>query len=318
MKALLNDRRSALLVLIALAMIGMSVASPFFLRADNLLELTQYSAVIGLLALGQSLVMLGGGAGIDLSVGSTLSLSSVFFGILAVGFEFNPWVAAVATLVFGACLGLINGLLVNQVRIPPLIATLGTLYLYGSLALVLSNGLDQNGFDRDGFSALSQTVILGVPTQVVVVLVPSFILVSLILYNTKFGREIYEAGSNADAARLSGVNVPKVRTMLYMISGTCAGLGAVVTASWLLNAKSTAGVGMELQSITIAVLGGIVITGGVGRILNVFLAVLLIAILNSGMALAGIGTTYQIGLLGVVLILSMLIRGRTGAPVSVA
>lgn len=318
MSRFITDRRAALVVLIVVAFVVMSLISPYFLQVTNLLSMLQYSAVVGLLALGQTMVILGGGGGIDLSVGSTMSLSSVTFGLLAVNAGLSPWLAAVLAVAVGCLLGLVNGVIITALNLPPLIVTLGTLYLYASAALVLSNGVDINGFDRQGFSTIGQTSVLGVPFQVLIILVPAFLVAGLIMALSRFGRTVYEIGSSALAARLAGVAVKRTRVVLYVISGGLAGLGAVVSASWLLNAKSTAGTGMELQAITIAVLGGTVITGGIGRISGTFLALLLVAILNSGMLLAGVGSTVQIGLLGVMLILSMLVRapGRAGETVS--
>jgi len=307
---LAKDRRVVLLALIVVAFIAMSLISPYFLNTANLLTLLQYSAVIGVLALGQTLVILGGGGGIDLSIGSTLSLCSVTFGLLSVGGGMSPWLAALITLAVGAVLGLINGLFITLLRLPPLIVTLGTLYLYASAAMVLSNGVDINGFDRDGFSTIGQTSVAGIPFQVLLVLLPLFIVGAFVMHRTVFGRQVYATGSNADAAALAGVNVRRVRISLYMIASTLAAVGAIVTASWLLNARPAAGSGFELQAITIAVLGGTAITGGVGKLSGTFLALILVAILNSGMQLAGIGSTYQIGLLGLVLIVSMLVRSR--------
>lgn len=318
MNRIISDRRVALLMLVLFALFAMSLVSPYFLNVNNLLSLTQYSAVVGLLALGQAAVIIGGGGGIDLSVGSMMSLSSVIFGLLSVHAGLSPWVAAALTLLSGAVLGAVNGVLISGLNLPPLIVTLGTLYLYASLALVLSKGVDINGFDRDQFSMLGQTSIAGIPTQVLLILVPAFVMMNLVLGRTMFGREVYQIGSNPTAARLTGVDVKRTRLKLYVISGSFAALGAIVTASWLLNAKSTGGTGMELQSITIAVLGGVAITGGIGRVSAVFLALILVAILNSGMALAGVGSTYQVGLLGLVLIVSLLVRGRTGARLSVS
>ncbi|WP_430591375.1 ABC transporter permease [Humidisolicoccus flavus] len=309
--SLAKDRRVVLLLLIGVAVVAMSLLSPYFLNAGNLLSLLQYSAVIGLLALGQTLVILGGGGGIDLSIGSTLSLCSVTFGLLSVTVGMSPWVAALLTLGVGAILGLINGVLITALRLPPLIVTLGTLYLYASAAMVLSGGIDINGFDRDNFSMIGQTSVLGVPFQVLLVLIPIFLIGAFVMHKTVFGRQVYATGSNAHAASLAGVNVPRIRISLYMIASTLAAVGAIVTASWLLNARPAAGLGFELQAITIAVLGGTAITGGVGRLLGTFLALILVAILNSGMQLAGIGNSYQIGLLGLVLIISMLVRGRS-------
>ncbi|PRA81445.1 ABC transporter permease [Microbacterium sp. MYb66] len=302
-----SDRRVSLAVLIVIAVVVMSLLSPYFLRPDNLLSMTQYGAVLGLLALGQSIVILGGGGGIDLSVGSTMSLSGVVFGLLAVNVGLDPWVAALGAIAAGALLGGVNAALITLLRIPPLIATIATLYLFASAALVLTNGIDINGFDRSGFAFLGQSKIAGFPTQVILVLLPAYVIAAIVLSRTPTGRRIYETGNNAQAALLTGVNVRATRAGLYITSGALAGLAAVVNASWLLNAKAAAGAGMELQSITIAVLGGIVITGGIGRVSGTLLGLVLVVILNSGLQLAGVSNTWQIGLLGAVLIVSVLI-----------
>jgi ribose/xylose/arabinose/galactoside ABC-type transport system permease subunit len=307
---LFRDRRTVLVGLIIVAFIAMSLISPYFLRIGNLLTLVQYSAVIGVLALGQTLVILGGGGGVDLSIGSTMSLCSVVFGLLAVDGGLSPWVAALFALLAGAILGGINSFFITALKLPPLIVTLATLYLYASSANVLSNGNDINGFDRAGFSLLGQSSIVGIPFQVLLILIPLFLVVAFVMNRTVFGRQIYSTGSNAIAAELAGVNVRRIRVSLYVIAGVLAAVGSVITASWLLNAQPSSGTGDELQSITIAVLGGTAITGGVGKVSGTFLALILVAVLNSGMQLAGIGSTYQIGLLGAVLIISMVVRPR--------
>ena len=306
----MKDRRGALVGLIVLAVILMSILSPYFLQVNNLLTLMQYSAVVGVLALGQTMVILGGGGGIDLSIGSTMSLCSVVFGLLAAGAGLSPWLAALLALVAGVVLGAINGLLITLLDVPPLIVTLGTLYLYASAAQVTTGGTDISGFDREGFRTLGQTAIAGVPFQVLCILLPLGLLMVFVTRRTGFGRNVYAIGSNATSARLAGVSVPRTRVALYAIAGGSAGIGAIITASWLLNAKSTAGAGLELQAITIAVLGGTAITGGVGRISGVLLALVLVAVLNNGLQLAGVGATFQLGLLGAVLVISMLIRPR--------
>lgn len=308
----LTDRRLFLALLIVVVGAVMSLLSPYFLRPENLLSMTQYGAVLGLLALGQTLVILGGGGGIDLSIGSTMSLSTVVFGLVSVDLGLDPWLAAVVAIVAGGVLGGINAVLINVVRLPPLIATLGTLYLYGSLALVLSNGVDINGFDRSGFAYLGQSKVAGIPFQVLFVLIPIYILATIYMVRSRQGRQIYEVGNGAVTAALTGVSVRRVRASLYIFSGMLAGVAAVVNASWLLNAKPTAGFGMELQAITIAVLGGVVITGGVGTVLGTLLGLTLVVVLNSGLQYAGVSNTWQIGLLGAVLIGSVILNNLVG------
>lgn len=309
--SLMKDRRGALVLLIVLALIVMSISSPYFLQVPNLLTLMQYSAVVGILALGQTMVILGGGGGIDLSIGSTMSACSVVFGLLSAKAGLSPWLAALVALAAGLLLGAFNGLLITLLGLPPLIVTLGTWYLYASAAQVATGGVDVPGFDRDGFRAIGQTSVLGVPFQVLCILVPLGALMVFVTRRTGYGRTVYALGSSETASRLAGVPVNRTRISLYAIAGGTAAIGAIVTASWLLNAKSTAGSGFELQAITIAVLGGIAITGGVGRISGVLLALVLVGILSNGLQLADVGSTFQRGLLGAVLIVSMLVRPKS-------
>ncbi len=304
---LLRDRTALLLVLILVTSVVMSVISPYFLVLDNLLTMTQFGAVIGLLALGQTLVILGGGGGIDISVGATLSLCGVLMG-LSVGEGVNVWVAAGLALAAGLLLGALNGFAVTVVGIPALIATLGTLYLFGSAAQVLAGGTQVGGFDQAGFSFLGTGTVLGVPAQVLFVLLPAYALAAWVMRRSLFGRRVYEVGNNGQASRLVGSSPARTRFVLYCVSGLLAGLGAVVTNSWLLVARPGAGEGFELQSITIAVLGGTYIFGGRGRVSGTLLAVLLIVILGSGLQLAGVDPSWQGGVLGIVLVLAVVLN----------
>jgi ribose/xylose/arabinose/galactoside ABC-type transport system permease subunit len=310
---LVKDRRIVLFIIIIFSLVLMSFISPYFLNSANLLSLLRYSTVVGLIALAQTPIILGGGGGIDLSVGSSLSLSSVVFGLLSTRIGLDPWLAALFTLLISLLFGLFNGLLITIIQVPPLIVTLGSMYLFSSAAMVLSGGKDLNGFDSHHFAFLGQGLFLGVPSQVFFVLIPIFIIFSYVMKRSIFGRHVYAIGSSAEAARLAGINVTKIKISLYVLSSFLASIGAIVTASWLLNARPTAGSELLLPSITIAVLGGIVITGGVGTVFGTFLALLLVAILNSGMQLAGINSTFQIGLLGIVLLFSILIRSKDQA-----
>jgi len=304
---LLRDRTALLVVLILVTSVVMSVISPYFLVLDNLLTMTQFGAVIGLLALGQTLVILGGGGGIDISVGATLSLCGVLMG-LSVGEGVNVWVAAGLALAAGLLLGALNGFAVTVVGIPALIATLGTLYLFGSAAQVLAGGTQVGGFDQAGFSFLGTGTVLGVPAQVLFVLLPAYALTAWVMRRSLFGRRVYEVGNNGQASRLVGSSPARTRFVLYCVSGLLAGLGAVVTNSWLLVARPGAGEGFELQSITIAVLGGTYIFGGRGRVSGTLLAVLLIVILGSGLQLAGVDPSWQGGVLGIVLVLAVVLN----------
>ncbi|WP_417512518.1 ABC transporter permease [Microbacterium sp.] len=274
--------------------------------------MTQFGAVVGLLALGQAMVILGGEGGIDLSVGSTMSLSGVVMGLVAQGTGVSPWIAALFALLSGLALGALNGFLVTVIRIPALISTLGTLFLYSSLAMVLTGGGQTGGMDRDGFRFLGNSTVLGVPTQVILVLIPCYLIVGAVFAYTRYGRRIYQVGNNDLAAALVGINVVRLRFSLYCWSGVLAAVAAVVSNSWLLTARPAAGLNLELQAVTIAVLGGIHIFGGRGSLGGVALAVLLVVVLNSGLQLAGLSQTIQAGVLGALLVISALLSGFTG------
>lgn len=309
-RGLLADRFRLLIVLLIVVVIVMSQVSEFFLTGSNLVSMTRFSVVIGFLAIGQALVILGGGGGIDLSVGSTLSLSAIVMGYLCDSGGIDPWIAAVIALGCGAILGLINGLLVAGVGVPPLIATLATLYLYGALANVISGGSQFGNFDRSHFAALGQGALLGVPLQVIALIMIAAVVLAA-ADRSGWGRGTYLVGNSASAAWLAGWSPTKTRISLYVISGTLAAMAAVVNNAWLLTAKPSAGKGLELQAITIAVLGGIDIFGGRGRLRGVLVALAIVTVLSNGLQLASVGNSIQIGILGAVLIGAVLVNNAT-------
>lgn len=283
-----------------LVAVFMSFISPHFLRIENLLGMTQFGAVIALISLGESLVILGGGGGIDLSVGSILSLSGVLLGLM-VNAGVNIWLACIITIFIGLLLGFINGFLVAYAKMPPFVVTLGTLYTFGALALVLTNGVPISGFPKS-FGFIGQKCILSIPAQVLLVVIPSFIILNWVMKRTVFGRSIYLVGVNENAANLSGINVKKIRMSVYAISGMFASMAAIVMASWLMAARPDAGNGYELQAITVSVLGGINIVGGEGSLSGTMLAVLIITIIGYGLQLSNINSIWQLAVLGLLLL----------------
>lgn len=282
----------------------MSWISPYFLDFYSLLEMTRFGVVLGLLAMGQTLVFISGRGGIDLSVGSMLSLSGVFFATLVVTLGVPLPLALVVALAFGLLLGVVNGVLVTVIGMPPFIATLSTLYLYGSLALFWTSGAPIDGF-TDAFSILGQGTIAGIPNQVLLILLPAALMLAYVVNSTVFGRSIFFIGINDTAARLSGINVQGTRIAVYAISGLLSAAGAIVTASWLMSARPDAGQGAELQAITVAVLGGAAITGGEGSLGGTMLAVLLVTMIAFGLQLAGVNATYQLAILGLLLLITV-------------
>ncbi len=307
MVRLLQLRLAFLALIAVVSAAAMSQLSPYFLDVDNLLGMTKFGAVLGLVALGQTLVIISGRGGVDLSVGSMLSLSGVFFGTLSVGLGIPIPLAAAATLLFGLMLGALNGVLVAVVGIQPIIATIGTLYIYASLALVWTGGVPISGFAAD-FGFLGQGTTLGVSNQVILVLAPVALLLGYVITSTVFGRSIFLVGINDTAAALSGVNVGGTRLAVYALSGLLAAIGAIVTASWLLTARPDAGQGYELRSITVVVLGGTAIMGGEGGLAGTLLAVLVVTIIASGLQLANVTAILQLAVLGGLLLSAALLN----------
>lgn len=290
--------------MIVVLTIGLSFVSPYFLSLQTLLDMTQFGALTALLGMGQTLVIVGGRGGIDLSVGAIVSLAGVLMAML-VRAGINIGLACLLCVVIGALMGFINGVLVAWLNLPPLIATLGTSYVYSSIALVITNGIPVSGLP-ESFSFLGHGQILGVPAQVFLVVIPAFLLLSWFVENTTFGRTIYMTGVNDTAARLAGVDVRQVRTLLYAVSGALAGLAAIVATSWLMGAKPDIGVGYDMQSITVAVLGGTSMAGGEGRLAGTMMAVIIITMISYGMQLGNINSVWQLAVIGALLLGSII------------
>src|SRR6266513_319762 len=300
----LLQHRLIVLVVLWVVIAGVNARlSPYFLQWNTVTGVLQFSSVIGLLGLGESLVVLGGGGGIDLSVGAMLSFAAVMIGFM-VRAGIPVWGAAAAGVGFSAGLGAVNGLLVTGIGIPPLVATLATLYAYSGVAVALTQGVPIAGFPA-AFGILGQMDVLGIPLQVLLFLLPAYIVSHTALSYTPFGRHVYLVGDNEAAARLVGVRVGRVRLMLYTVSGLLAGVGAVIMNSWLLTARPDAGAGTELMAITIAVLGGFNIFGGEGSLTGALAATIVIVTLQNGLQLANINPVWQLGFIGILLIVSV-------------
>ena len=298
--------RARLLLLVGLwlvSLVVMSLLSPYFVQASTVPYLLQYVPILGLLGLGETLVILAGGPGIDLSVGAIVSLVGVFVGAL-IAAGLGVWPACAAGVLLGGLLGLVNGALVNILRIPSLMATLATMFVYGGLALASTQGRPLGSFPPE-FAWLGQGSILGLPNALLFVLLPAAMILHIMLTRTTIGRHIIAAGNDDRAAYLSGIDVVRMRVGLYVLSGVLAALGSVISMSWFLTARPDAGTGMELLAVTIAVLGGTHIFGGTGGIPGTILAILIVTTLQIGLQLANISAAWQLGVIGVLLIASV-------------
>ena len=295
-----KSRTKFLLLLLVIEMIILSCISPYFFNMNNLLQVTQFGATLTLLSLGEALVMISGRDGIDISIGSTMSLSGVIFG-LAVMNGANIPIAAFITLLGGVVFGAVNGVLVAVAKVPALIATLGTQYIYSSLALYLTGGIPISGFP-DSFALLSLKSTFGIPNQILFVVIPVSVLIFILVYKMKFGRRVYLMGTNPEAAKYAGIREMKVRAMVYVLAGVLASVSAIINNSWLMTARADAGSG------TVAVLGGIGVAGGTGHLGGVLIGVVIITMLNSGLQIANVNSVWQLAALGLILIAAIILN----------
>lgn len=278
-----------------------------------------------LLGIAELFVILSGRGGIDLSVGAIVSLTGMIFGFAYGQWDWPLGLAIIAAVVFGAVCGALNGFLIAYLGFPALIATLATFYAFKSLALVISGQKPISTPKIQEFYSSAKPVeipVIGhslpdVPLGVFTYLIPVVVIAWFLLNRTVFGRRQYAIGTNDVAARWSGINVRQSRMGAYVIAGAISGLVAVVTVAQFASARPDAGVsgnGMALPAITIAVLGGVAITGGIGRISGIVVATLLIVWLNAGLLLifaGNLGSQMQLAALGTILILAALLNGLT-------
>ena len=301
-----KSRTKFLLLLFVIEMVILSLISPYFFSLSNLMQVTQFGAALTLLSLGESLVMIAGRDGIDISIGSIMSLSGVIFGLAVIN-GCSILAATILTLLTGVVLGSINGFLVAVAKVPALIATLGTQYIYGSLALYLTGGIPISGFP-ESFEFLSLESTFGIPNQILFVVIPVTILVLILVYKMKFGRRVYLMGTNPEAAKYTGIKERSVRMWVYILAGVLAAISAIINNSWLMTARADAGTGMEMQAITVAVLGGIGVAGGVGHLGGVLIGVIIITMMNSGLQIANINSIWQLATLGFILIIAIILN----------
>jgi ribose transport system permease protein/erythritol transport system permease protein len=271
-----------------------------------------------LLAIAELFVIVSGRGGIDLSVGAIVSLAGMVFGLMVGEWGWPLLPSIVACVAVGGLLGAVNGALVAYLRFPALIATLATYYAYSSLALVSNANAPISTPPIVALHSLTRNVHLPllppVPLHVFTILVPCAVLTWVVLSRSTYGRSLYAVGTNDIAAGYATQPVTRTRFTAYVVSGLLSGVVALVTVAQFASARPDAGVvgnGMALPAITIAVLGGVAIQGGIGRVGGVVVAALLVTWLNAGMLLAfegSEGSQYQLLALGLVLVLSALLN----------
>jgi ribose/xylose/arabinose/galactoside ABC-type transport system permease subunit len=285
--------------------------SPVFFNGPNLLNILLQTAINTIIAVGMTFIILT--AGIDLSVGSLLALCNVIMGLtmLAVspslGFV-QISLGILAALVAGSLAGLANGGISVKFNIPPFIVTLGMLGIARGLGLWIINSRTENLIGRvnNSFTFLGNGTVLTIPFPALVALVVVLI-AHIVLRYTTFGRYVIAIGANETAARLSGINVAKIKTLVYVIGGFLVGLAAVIQTSRLGSANPTIGAGFELYAIAAVIIGGTSLMGGTGTVIGTLFGALIIGVLNNGLSLMNIPDEIKQIIIGLVIIVAVML-----------
>ena len=282
---------------VALVIIS-GLASPAFLQFQNIFNVLRQSSALGIIALGQTFVILTGG--IDLSVGAQISLFAILSAAIMNGRVEMIVPAVVACVGLGAVLGLINGLLITKRKVAPFIATLGMAIVITGAQLVWTNGAP-SGDVPDILRFLGRGGVGPIPAALIVFTILS-VICAFVLRKTTFGRRVYAVGGNLEAARLSGVNSDRVVIGVYMVSGMMAALGGIILGAFIGVSDNWIGKGMELDSIAAVVIGGTSLFGGRGGVSGTVAGVVLLTILLNLVLLLGMPVEAQLIVKGLVII----------------
>jgi ribose transport system permease protein len=282
-----------------------SIASPFFFSYGNFMAILFSTVVIGALAIGTTFVIIS--AGIDLSIGTGMALCAVMSGVFMVKTGLPLALGVPLAILFGGLMGLVNGINVAVLRIPPFIATLAMMLVAEGLALVLSNSTPIYFNDVPGYTGISTGNLipgLNIPNAVLILLAIA-IIAGVLLTKSVLGRYTYSIGSNEEATALSGIDVRKWKIAIYAFAGLFTGLAGVLISARLGSAQPATGMGYELQAIAAVVIGGTSLSGGKGSIIGTLIGALIISVLNNGLQIMSIPQEWQKVILGCVILVAV-------------
>ncbi len=272
-----------------------------FLSFTNIINIIRQVAIVGIAAFGQAFVLLIGG--IDLSIGSIIGLSGVTAAILIRDFSLSVPLALLGGVLAGTLVGLLNGLIVSKLNIPAIITTLGTYTIVRGISNLIAGGMSVFGMPAS-YKILGTGYLSVFPIPVVIMVAVLGILY-LVLNHMPFGRYVYAIGNNSRSARISGINIPRIKQLVFIISGTVGGIAGVILSSRLDSGQAVPITNFEMDVITAVVLGGISISGGKGRLMGVVIGVLIIGVLQNGLILKNVFFYSQMVIKGPILLLAI-------------
>jgi rhamnose transport system permease protein len=302
---LVRFREAGISIFILLLVFVVTFRAPSFLTLDNFNDILLNISILAIVALAQTMVIIT--HGIDLSVSSMIGLVAMMVAFIV---KQNPEMPVVFVMVLGmalgSVLGMLNGLIITYGKVPPIIATLGTLSIYRGLVFFYSQGTWINSFELpDNFKMLSKGTPLGLPNMVIIAILVA-VVVYYFLNHTRTGRDIYAVGTNPDAAQFAGIRKERIIFLVYLLSGLLAGLAAVLWASRFESAQTNTATGFELQTVAASVVGGVSISGGVGTVPGVLLGALLLGIIQNSLTLIRISPFWQLAAQGLLILIAVI------------
>lgn len=303
--SLIRFREAGISLFILVLVIAVTLRAPSFLTVDNFQDILLNISILAIVALAQTMVIIT--HGIDLSVSSMLGLVAMMVAFVVKQFPDMPVVLPVLLgMALGAVLGSFNGLIITFGRVPPIIATLGTLSIYRGLVFFYSQGTWINSFELPAnFKLLSKGTPLGLPNMVIIAALVA-VLVHYFLNYTRTGRDIFAVGSNPDAAQFAGIRKQRITFLVYLISGLLSGLAAVLWVSRFESAQTNTALGFELQTVAASVVGGVSISGGVGTVTGVLLGALLLGVIQNSLTLIRISPFWQLAAQGLLILIAVI------------
>ena len=318
--ALKKSNMTAISAVLVLMILIASIASPSFLDIFNLQSVIRDLAFVGMIGVAQSMLLLIGE--LDLSVGKIASLCGILSGMMMVQYHFNPWLSLIIALLCGLLFGALNGTIITKLRLNAMVATIGMQGLYGGINLVLTKGKAITGIP-DEIYFLGKGNVGPIPAPFLFCL-GVLILVLFFVKKTKTGRYIYAIGNSREAAKVLGINVNRIRTLIYALVGLISALAGILYVARLGSSQSAIGENWPMNSIASSVIGGVALTGGIGNPAGALIGAAIISIIQNMIVLFGVNVYWQSAVSGIVVVaaisfssISQILRERRARKIKV-
>ncbi|MEE0954644.1 MAG: ABC transporter permease [Eubacterium sp.] len=302
-KKLTGSREASLILIIVALLIVVTILNPTFISPTNIGQIFRNNTLTMLMALGMLCVLLTGG--IDISITSILAFSGMTIGLMQkYDVLHNTFLLIVVACLIGCGCGLLNGIIISKGKVAPIICTMGFMYIWRGMAYVISNNAWASGADVSGFSDFGKDGSVGP----YIILIAAYVIFYVVMKWTTWGRRVYAVGSNAEAARISGINVDSVIAQVYMVMGLLAGLAGALSVSIYASAQPNMQYGKEMDVIAACVIGGVSMSGGRGSVVGTFLGAFFYAIVAKALPLVGLESIWQNLIKGIIILIVVLLN----------